>query len=123
MDAVNPFSEGSWLWRAWRGSSLTFATLFALSMLGVSAIGWFRHWLRDLGAPWYCLILFPMVLIAVLSRKEKEWLPDPEQRRRFARWLVLGSIAVVVLVAKLGPEKKAEEKAASEPVGRAGIRR
>ncbi len=122
---MNPFTEGSWLWRAWRGHSVTFAALFALAMAGVSVIGWFRHVLRALGAPWIFALILPAVVIAILARKEKEWLPDPEQRSRWARWLAIGSIAAAMIAAKLSPEPPkppGDARALREPQGRAGVR-
>lgn len=115
-------TEGSWLWRAWRGHSVTFAALFALAMVGVSAIGGFRHVLRELGAPWFFTLICPAVIVAILARKEKEWLPDPEQRSRWARRLALGSIAAAMIAAKLAPDEPAPTPAPREPQGRAGVR-
>lgn len=120
---MNPLTEGSWLWRAWRGHSVTFAALFALAMAGVSVLGWFRHVLRDLGAPWFFVLIFPAVIVAIVARKEKEWLPDPERRSRWARWLAIGSIAAAMITAKLSPEPPRPESKPAEPQGRAGVQR
>lgn len=101
---VNPFSEGSWLWRAWHGRSVTFAALFALSVLGLSVLTQFRELLERLDAPWYVWLLAPIVLIATLAKKEQEWIPDPAKRRWWSRGLVLGSILVAVAIATLAPD-------------------
>lgn len=120
---MNPFTEGSWLWRAWRGHSVTFAALFALAMLGVSAVGWFRHELRELGAPWWLALILPAVLIAVIARKEKDWMPDADRRSKWARWLAAGAIAFVMISTKLAPDKPAPSAPErGEPQGRAGVR-
>lgn len=121
---MDRFSLVPWIWRALRGHSVTFAALFALSILGVSVIGGFRHLLRELGLPWIFLLIIPAVVIAVVARKEKTWLPDPEKRRRWARGLVLGSIAAAMVIAKLTPERPAPARGPveSEPQGRAGVR-
>ncbi len=99
---LNPFSAVSWSWRALRGHSVTFAALFALSLLGFSAIAAFRHVLARLGAPWYLWLLAPILAVGYLSKKELQWLPDPAQRRQWARALFFGSIVLAILIAKLG---------------------
>ena len=102
---MNPLSGFSWFWRAWRGRSVTFAALFASGILGLSVLGSFRHLLSHWGAPWYFWFIAPFLIIAILSRKELEWLPDPELRMRCSRWLVLGSIAIVLITAWLAPRR------------------
>lgn len=101
---MNPFAAFSWFWRAWRGRSITFAVLFALAMLGVSAISGSRHLLSRMGAPWYVWLFFPLVAVAVLARMEAEWMPDAEARRKWALRLVVGSIILSMLVAKFTPK-------------------
>lgn len=120
MKRVNPFTQGSWLWRAWRGRSVTFAALFAFGLLGVSVLGWFRELLERLSAPWYVWFAAPIVLLSFLARKETEWIPDERQRRWWARGLVIGSIVVVILLAKLAPE---ETPGASTPEAPGGVQR
>ena len=123
---MNPVTGSSWFWRAWRGRSVTFAALFASGILGLSVLSSFRHLLSRWGAPWFFWLLAPFFVVAILSRKEQEWLPDPELRSRCARWLVLGSIAIVLVTTWLNP-KRPEPAAASptkaEPVGRAQVQR
>ena len=125
MRSMNLVSGMSWLWRAWRGHSVTFAALFASGILGLSVSSSFRHLLNRLGAPWFFWLLAPALLIAILSRKEQDWLPDPDLRSRCARWLVLGSIAIVLLSTWLNPKRPEPERAPSpaEPVGRAQVQR
>ncbi len=107
---MNPLSGTAWLWRAIRGHSLTFSILFALGLFGLSVAGWFRHLLHGLGAPWYVWLLLPFGVIAALARKETDWMPDPDRRRRWSRGIVVGSILLFLVVAKLAP------KPAIEPV-------
>jgi len=67
------------------------------------------------GAPWYLWLLLPFFLVAILARKETEWLPDPALRARCARWLIIGSIAMVILSAKFAPKRPASAPEASTP--------
>jgi hypothetical protein len=97
---VNPVTGTSWLWRALRGKSVTFAALFACGVLGLSIVGEFRHLLSRLGAPWYVWLILPMIAVAVLARKESEWLPDVDERRKWSKRLVFGSIILSLVIAK-----------------------
>ena len=120
---MDRFSLVPWVWRALRGHSVTFAALFAFGVLGVSIVGWFRHLLRELGLPWLLWLILPAVGIGLLAKKEKVWLPDPDQRKRWARGLVAGAIATMMLLAKLSPDRPAAPaQTPSEPQGRAGVR-
>lgn len=112
---LNPLSALSWSWRALRGHSVTFAALFALSLLGVSVLSGFRHLLARAGAPWYIWLLVPIFLVAYLARKETQWLPQLETRRRWARGLFFGSIVIALLIAKFGPAHRDRAPAAEEP--------
>jgi hypothetical protein len=100
---LNPVSALSWTWRALRGHSVTFAAMFALGVLGISAVSEFRHLLAKLGAPWYAWLSIPIFAIAYLAKKEAEWMPEPNIRKRWARGLFFGSIAIAVMIAKWGP--------------------
>lgn len=97
---MNPFAAIGWFWRAWRARSITFAALFACSLLGVSVLSGFRHALRSLGAPWYVWLIVPFVVVMLLARKEADWVPDAAERRKWAFGIVIGAIAVTVAVAK-----------------------
>jgi len=90
-------------------------------MLGLSILGWVKHILAGWGAPWYLLLIVPIVVVTAFARKEEEWLPDPELRIRCARWLILGSIAIMMLSSVFMPRPSAPSKAKSEPQGRARI--
>jgi uncharacterized membrane protein AbrB (regulator of aidB expression) len=67
--------------------------------MGISILGGFRHLLSRFGAPWYIWLIVPIIVVGTIARKEAEWLPDPEQRRKWSRGLVFGSIAVAFLIA------------------------
>lgn len=97
---------------------MTAAALFALGILGVSVVGWFRHVLRELGLPWWMWLVLPAVGVAVLARKEKRWLPDEERRRKWSRGVVAAAIATVMLLAKFSPKPP---EPVGEPQGRARV--
>lgn len=106
LAGVNPLSAGSWLWRALRGRSVTFAALFACGLLGVSVLGEVRGLLDRIDAPWYVWLLAPIVLVSTLAKKEQEWIPDERKRLWWARGLVIGAILAVILIAKLAPDEQ-----------------
>ena len=96
---VNPL----WLWRGLKGNSVTFAALFASVLLGASIAGGFHHLLAALGFHWLYVLLVPIFLFSWLSKKEPIWLPDEGKRKLYARSLIVGSILVAILIAKLRP--------------------
>lgn len=102
---MNSWSALSWTWRALRGHSLIFSGLFACGILGISVLTGFRHVLSKLGAPWYAWLLVPMIAVTYLARKETEWLPDPAERKKWARRIFFGSILLAIVVAKLSPDR------------------
>lgn len=116
---MNPFAL-SWLWRGFKGNSVTFAALFASLLLGVSIAGGFRHLLATLGVHWLYVILIPGFLFSWLSRKEPVWLPDEAKRKLYARSLIASSILLAILIAWLKPEPKSEP---SKPAVQQGPRR
>ncbi|MEO7414468.1 MAG: hypothetical protein ABIZ81_14040 [Opitutaceae bacterium] len=105
---MNPFAAVSWYWRAWRARSITFAVLFALSLVGISVLSWLRYVLREVGAPWYLWLVAPFAAVAVLARKEADWMPDPAERRKWALRIVVGAIIVTVVIAKVTPRQETE---------------
>jgi FtsH-binding integral membrane protein len=112
---MNPLASVSWFWRVWRTRSITFAALFATSLLGVSVLGAFRRLLRGVGAPWYVWLVVPFVVVWFLARKEERWMSDPAERRTWALRIVVGAIVLSLLVAKLG--LRHEREAAPPPAG------
>lgn len=121
---MNPVSGVSWVWRAWRGRSVTFAALFATSLLGVSVLGVLRQGLSRIGVPWWGWLIAPFFVVSFLAKKEAVWIPDEAVRRKWARWLVLGSIAIALVIAWFAPKPPPVETGLkpSEPMGRAGVR-
>jgi hypothetical protein len=107
MGGMNPFAGVTWLWHAWRARSVTFAVLFALSLLGVSVLGGFRQMLRGVGAPWYVWLIVPFVAVVLLARKEADWIPEPAERRKWALRIVLGAIIATVVIARVTPRRDA----------------
>lgn len=102
-EAVNPISAVTWSWRALRGHSLTFAVLFAFSILGISVLAVVRNVLSRGGAPWYIWMIAPMILVTVLAKKEVDWLPDPVERKKWARRIFFGSIVISIVIAFFRP--------------------
>jgi hypothetical protein len=100
---MNLFSSATWLWRALRGQSVTFAALFALALLGLSVVRILRHLLAAAGVPWLALLIIPALVIGYLARHEEQWVPDVAIRRRWARRLVFGSIGIAVALSFLKP--------------------
>lgn len=94
---VNP-SALSWLWRGFKGKSVTFAALFASLLLGASIAGGFQRLLSALGIHWLYVILIPLFLFSWLSRKEIEWLPEERTRMLWARGLIAGSILLAIAI-------------------------
>lgn len=117
---MNPLASVSWFWRVWRTRSITFAALFATSLLGVSVLGAFRRLLRGVGAPWYVWLVVPFVIVWLLARQEERWMPDPVERRKWALWIVVGAIVLSLLVAKLGRQQETES--VSPPPSQSGGR-
>lgn len=112
---MNWVSGTSWLWKALRGQSVTFAALFALSLLGLSVVRVLRHMLGALGVPWLALIVLPVVIFGYIAKREKDWMPDEAQRRRWSRNLVFGAVGISVVLALLTPKRPEENgTAASE---------
>ncbi|MDO8538884.1 MAG: hypothetical protein Q7S40_00475 [Opitutaceae bacterium] len=99
------WSAMSWTWRALRGHSVTFAALFACGILGLSVVAEFRHLLTRWHAPWYAWFIIPMLAIGYLAKKETQWMPEVETRRKWSRRLFVGSIVIALLLAKFGPSR------------------
>lgn len=98
---VKIVSAVSWSWRALRGHSVTSAGLFASAVLGLSVLSGFHHLLVRVGAPWYVLLLAPIIATGYVARKEQQWIPEPARRRRLARLLFFGSLVLAFALARL----------------------
>lgn len=88
----------AWLWRGLRGHSVTFSSLFASLILGVSIAGGVGRLLASLGIHWLYVILLPAVFFGWLNRKEAVWLPEIGKRKRVARWILVGSIVLAIVI-------------------------
>jgi hypothetical protein len=105
---VNPISAVTWSWRTLRGHSITFATLFGFGVLGISAISTLRLWLSRGGAPWYLWLVAPTVLITVVAKKETQWVPNLEERKKWARRVFFSSIVLAIVLAIFRPAPPVE---------------
>ncbi|MBL9214135.1 MAG: hypothetical protein JNG83_01535 [Opitutaceae bacterium] len=94
---VNPFVLG-WFWRGLKGHSVTFSALFASLLLGISISGGVGRLLASLGVHWLYVILIPVFFFTWLNKKESQWLPDLERRKRIARSLIFGSIVLAIVI-------------------------
>lgn len=106
---MHPWSAVAWAWRVLRGHSVVFAALFACGVLGISVIAAFRDLLSTLGAPWYAWLLTPFIAVALLARKETEWMPELQTRKKWARRIFFGAILIAVAMAFLRPARPPEK--------------
>ncbi|MEO6993269.1 MAG: hypothetical protein ABI273_06550 [Lacunisphaera sp.] len=97
---LNPFAI-SWLWRGLRGHSVTFALLFASLLLGWSISSELSHLLTRLGVHWLYVMIIPGVLFVWLAKHEDRFIRDESRRKLYARGLIVGSILLAILIAKL----------------------
>lgn len=95
---VNPFAL-NWLWRGFKGNSVTFALLFACLVLGWSVTGSLWFFLRNLGVHWIFALVIPGLFFSWLAKREEKWLPDEAVRKRWARGLIIVSLALALLIA------------------------
>lgn len=112
---VNSLSAVTWVWKALRNRSVTFAALFALTLTGFSVISWLKWVLALAGAHWLALLVGPTLVVGILVRKEPEWIPDEQVRRRWARGLVFGSILAALLSGLLMPDAPAPARPSDGP--------
>ena len=97
---VNPFAI-AWLWRGFKGRSVTFAMLFATAILGLSLAHLARVALAKLGFHWLYVLILPMVLFSLLAKCEERFIPDEGKRAFYARSIIAGSILLALLIAWL----------------------
>ena len=97
---VNPFAI-SWLWRGFRGNSVTFAAMFALFVFGWSVLSGLNHLLVRLGVHWLYALILPAVFFWWLAKQEERIIPDAAKRRLVARSLIIGSMGAALLMAWL----------------------
>lgn len=101
---MNFISALSWAWKALRGHSVTFAVMMACALLGVSVLRALRQGLGALHVPWLATLLLPAMLIGLLAKKERTWIPDEGKRKRWARSIVGGSVVLAIVIALLTPD-------------------
>ncbi|HEY4248197.1 MAG TPA: hypothetical protein VGM64_15215 [Lacunisphaera sp.] len=97
---LNPFAI-SWLWRGLKGHSITFAVLFASLLLGWSISSELSHLLTRLGVHWLYVMIIPAALFIWLAKHEDRFIHDESRRKLYARGLIVGSILLAILIAKL----------------------
>jgi len=99
---VNPFAIG-WLWRGFKGNSVTFALLFASFVVGLSLSHYVNVLLTRLGVHWLYAMLIPAFFFMWLAKREERFIPDEGKRKLWARALIAGSILLALLIAWLKP--------------------
>ena len=95
---VNPFAI-SWLWRGFKGRSVTFALLFATFMLGWPLSAAVNHLLTRLGVHWLYAMILPACFFMWLAKREDRLIPEEAQRKLWARGLIAGSLLLAALIA------------------------
>jgi hypothetical protein len=95
---VNPFAIG-WLWRGFKGNSVTFALLFGCLVLGWSVTGSLWFFLRDMGVHWLFALLIPGLFFSWLAKQEDRFIPHEKTRKLWARSLIVASSLLAVLIA------------------------
>lgn len=91
-------------WQAIRRHSLTAAIVFSSTILGVSVVRLLRRILHELSVPWLFLWIVPILVIGAVAQREKQWVPNPDLRRKLALGIALGSIALALLIGKIRRE-------------------
>jgi hypothetical protein len=94
---INPFAI-SWLWRGFKGNSVTFALLFASLLLGWSLSHWVKVGLTHLGVHWLYVMIIPVVFFSWLAKREPLYIPDEAKRKLYARGLIAGSIVLAIVI-------------------------
>ena len=94
---VNPFAI-SWLWRGFRGRSVTFALLFATCVLGWPLSAQVNHLLTRLGVHWLYAMLLPAFFFMWLAKREDRIIADEAKRKLWARGLIAGSLVLAAWI-------------------------
>ncbi len=96
---VNPFAI-SWLWKGFKGHSVTFALLFASCLVGLSLSHYVKVVLEKLGVHWLYVMIVPVLFFTWLAKREERIIPDEARRKRWARGLIAGSILLALVIAR-----------------------
>ncbi|HWA26307.1 MAG TPA: hypothetical protein VG734_11640 [Lacunisphaera sp.] len=94
---ANPFAI-AWLWRGFKGNSVTFALLFASFLVGLSLSHYVQVALTRLGVHWLYVLILPVAFFSWLAKREDRIIPDEVHRKRWARGLIVASILVALLI-------------------------
>lgn len=94
---INPFAL-TWLWKGFKGKSVTFALLFASLLLGLSLAHGVKVALTRLGVHWLYVLIIPMILFPWLAKHEDRFIPDETKRKLYARGLIAGSIVLAIII-------------------------
>lgn len=103
-------------WRAIRHYSLTASVVFASAILGFSVVKLLRRLLHELSVPWLFLWLIPIFLIGAVAKRESNWVPDANFRRKLALGIALGSIVLAVVIGRIRREIAATKEPAAEQI-------
>ncbi len=93
----NPFAI-SWLWRGFKGNSVTFALLFATFVLGWPLSDELGRLLVRVGVHWLYVLVLPGLFFMTLAKREARLIPDERMRKRWARGLIVGSLALAIVI-------------------------
>jgi ATP/ADP translocase len=93
----NPFAI-SWLWRGFRGNSVTFALLFATFVLGWPLSDEFSRLLTRIGVHWLYVLVIPGFFFMWLAKHEARILPDETKRKFWARGLIVASLVLAIII-------------------------
>ena len=94
---VNPFAI-SWLWRGFKGRSVTFALLFATFVLGWPLTGAVNEMLTRVGVHWLYVMILPGFFFMWLAKREERFIPDEAKRTLYARGLIVASIILAIAI-------------------------
>jgi hypothetical protein len=94
---VNPFAI-SWLWRGFKGKSVTFALLFATFVLGWPLSREVNHLLAKIGVHWLYALVLPAVFFMWLAKRENRFIPEESKRKLYARVLIVGSGLLAIVI-------------------------
>ena len=94
---VNPFAI-SWLWRGFKGRSVTFALLFASCVLGWSLSAELGRLLTRMGVHWLYVMILPGFFFMWLAKRENRFIPEETKRTLYARGLIVASIVLAIVI-------------------------
>jgi hypothetical protein len=117
------FLDLRWLWRALRGRSVTFALVFLLAMVGLSAPRAIRNLLEVLSLPWLIAWIAPLILLGLLAKLEPRLIRSEKIRGRIALGLVAAGLVFVFVIPRLLPREQRPPAVETEETQPQGPRR